>query len=753
MTEHPEPGYHEHFVANPLPMWVYDVETRAFLAVNQAAVASYGYSEDEFLAMTIKDIRPAEDLPELLDDVAGAPEFSVPTRGWRHQAKDGRGIDVEITAHALRFEGRDARLVLALDVTEQRAAEAALAAGERRWRQLIQNSSDAISVLGADGTVVFSSPAIERLFGYVSDEAAGAGMLDQVHPDDLPQAIEIFEAITNRAGPSDPLVIRIFRADGSVAWVEAVANNLLDDPDVAGIVINTRDVSDRKAAEEALVRSEEKWRRLFQHSSDVVSVIGRDGTVVSSTSGSRFFDAPVDTYEGAGLLDFVHPADAEKALTMFEQIAKEPGAGPPLEIRVADANGEWHWIEGIATNLLDDPVIEGIVVNTRNIDQRRRAEDALRESEERLRFIVQHSTDIITVVNDNGHVRYASPATESVPGYPSSGEPFIGGLSALLSDADQDDTLEVLCAQLSTPGVHEPIHLRLLAGDRIRDVELTVNNRLGDSPVAGVLVVARDITERETQKQRRIMDELFADLVMGAVDPAHLSRAHAAGLVQAAEYRALVLPLEQESRRSDDDLMNEFARQMERLNAPGSVWGTFGGLGGVILPSSIDVRGLAGQLCDALVEVFDTDRVVVAVGASKEGPAALKDALDDAIRVLTLARRRGLKGTVAGDDVVVPALLASAPNIAEELSQMLGPLASEDLRSRGELVHTLRTYLAEGLSVHRTAQTLVVHRNTVRSRLKRIESLLGGDISTLKLPLELALLATDLDVPGDGDRR
>jgi len=68
-------------------------------------------------------------------------------------------------------------------------------------------------------------------------------------------------------------------------------------------------------------------------------------------------------------------------------------------------------------------------------------------------------------------------------------------------------------------------------------------------------------------------------------------------------------------------------------------------------------------------------------------------------------------------------------------------------------VHTLRTYLAEGLSVHRTAQTLVVHRNTVRSRLKRIETLVGGDISALKLPLELALLATDLDAEGDGDPR
>lgn len=631
-------------------------------------------------------------------------------------------------------------------------ADAAVAARERRWRRLIENSSDAISVLSADGTVLFTSPAAERLFGHPFDETASTHMLSQVVPDDIPRALEVFAGILEHAGPSEPIEVRIFRADGSIAWVEAVTNNLLDDPDVAGIVVNTRDISDRKAAEEALQRSEERWRRLFENSSDVVTLIGNDGTVVSSTSGSRFFDDAMQDVTGAGLLDFVHPDDKGKALEVFEHILDRPGSTPPVEVRVADANGEWHWVEGIATNLLDDPVVGGIVVNTRNIDERRQAEEALRESEQRLRFIVEHSTDIISVVNDDGGVRYASPAAASVPGYPSAGQSFVNGLLGLLHDADEDEGLRVLEKQLATPGIHDPIHLRLRVDDRARDIELTVNNCLGDAPVTGVLVVARDITEREQQKQRRIMDELFADLVVGTVDSGHLAQAHAAGLLQATEYRAIVLQLDRGAGRPDDDFLYEIGREIERRDEPGSIWGTFGGLGGVILPASADARGLARVLHYTLQDMLASERVLVAIGAEKGGPNALKDALDDAIRVLTLARRRSLTGTVSGDDVVVPALLASAPDIAGELGQMLRPLVQEDLRSRGELVETLRIYLAEGLSVHRTAQVLLVHRNTVRSRLKRIEALVGGSIGSLKLPLELALLANDLAAESDDGR-
>ena len=120
------------FEASPMPMWVYDADTLAFLAVNDAAIRHYGYSREEFLAMRITDIRPPEDVPAMLADVKarGGPGSPTP-KVWRHLRKDGSLITVEITAGRITFEGRKAALVLAHDVTERLRLEQRLADAEK----------------------------------------------------------------------------------------------------------------------------------------------------------------------------------------------------------------------------------------------------------------------------------------------------------------------------------------------------------------------------------------------------------------------------------------------------------------------------------------------------------------------------------------------------------------------------------------------------------------------------------------------
>jgi PAS domain S-box-containing protein len=117
-----EERYRRLFDANPQPVWVFDRETLRFLAVNDAAVQKYGYSRDEFLAMTIADIRPAEEVPALLKDVATRDKKFLGTL-WHHRKKDGSVITVEIISYNLTFEGRDAEFVIAMDVTERSRVE------------------------------------------------------------------------------------------------------------------------------------------------------------------------------------------------------------------------------------------------------------------------------------------------------------------------------------------------------------------------------------------------------------------------------------------------------------------------------------------------------------------------------------------------------------------------------------------------------------------------------------------------------
>jgi PAS domain S-box-containing protein len=136
--------YRNLFESNPHPMWVYDLETLAFLMVNDSAIQNYGYSRDEFLGMTIKDIRPKEDLPALMENIKTSQKIFQSSRGWRHIKKDGSIINVEISSHSLQFDGRPARLIMANDITEQLRTEEKIQQQLRRL-SILRNVDQAIA--------------------------------------------------------------------------------------------------------------------------------------------------------------------------------------------------------------------------------------------------------------------------------------------------------------------------------------------------------------------------------------------------------------------------------------------------------------------------------------------------------------------------------------------------------------------------------------------------------------------------------
>ena len=137
-----------------------------------------------------------------------------------------------------------------------------LGESEKRFRSLVQNASDITTVLDADGTIRYESPSIERLLGYRPEDLVGQNAFDYVHPDDLERVRSIFGETTKRSGASRPAEVRFRHADGSWRYMEWIGNNLLEDPTVKGIVANSRDVTERKEAEEKLreVREAERSR-------------------------------------------------------------------------------------------------------------------------------------------------------------------------------------------------------------------------------------------------------------------------------------------------------------------------------------------------------------------------------------------------------------------------------------------------------------------------------------------------------------
>ncbi|MEO7007913.1 MAG: PAS domain S-box protein, partial [Caldimonas sp.] len=176
-----ESQYRLLFAANPLPMWVFDIETLRFLAVNDTAVARYGYTKDEFLTMTIKDIRPKGAAP-VIDRYRKRGDPGGQIAGvWPHRTKDGRLIDVEVSSNVIRFGARAGRLVLAHDVTERKRAE----------RQL-QKTEAVLEIAGRVAHVAgWTYDLKERVFAY-SDELCALHDLPAGSPVSLKQALDFY---------------------------------------------------------------------------------------------------------------------------------------------------------------------------------------------------------------------------------------------------------------------------------------------------------------------------------------------------------------------------------------------------------------------------------------------------------------------------------------------------------------------------------------------------------------------------------
>lgn len=178
-----EAQYRLLFESNPQPMWVYDLATLRFLAVNDAAVSHYGYSRAEFLDMTIMDIRPGDDV-DLLRTYIATDNLETDHAGeWRHRRKNGSMINVEITSNRVNFAGRAAEFVLANDITERKKAEDALRISEDRYRDLVDNSHELICTHDLEGRVLSVNPWAARALGYPQESLVGlnirAGLLKE----------------------------------------------------------------------------------------------------------------------------------------------------------------------------------------------------------------------------------------------------------------------------------------------------------------------------------------------------------------------------------------------------------------------------------------------------------------------------------------------------------------------------------------------------------------------------------------------
>jgi PAS domain S-box-containing protein len=398
------------FDINPNPMWVFDEETLAFLAVNEAAVKLYGWTREEFLAMTVADIRPQTDIPLLKQKVAeqaGVKACSVGT--WQHCRKDGSPIDVEITVSSLPFADRPGRLAMMNDVTDHRLADETLQQ-ERDLLQAIMNGAknSHLVYLDRDFNFVRVNETYATTCGYRPEEMTGKNHFS-LYPDAENEAIfahvrDSGEAVNYH---DKPFEFPDQPERGMTYWDWSLTPVKNAESRVIGLVFSLFETTARKLAEEALHQQKERLRLALA----AAGMASWDWHVPSGTVVWNEMHYRMMGYEPGELqptyqawADRVHPDDLEATQSMI-QTSMALGTTYTTEFRTLWPDGTIRWLEARGEFEYDadrHPThCYGVMLD---ITERKWAEDELLRAKLEWERTFDSVPDLIAVINEQHRI-------------------------------------------------------------------------------------------------------------------------------------------------------------------------------------------------------------------------------------------------------------------------------------------------------------------------------------------------------------
>jgi PAS domain S-box-containing protein len=392
-----EERYRFLFDNNPLPMWAFDLETLAFLSVNDAAIAHYGYTREEFLTMTVKDIRPPEDVPFFLEtitkDAPGIRNAGV----VRHRKKDGTLLEVEITTNLLIFDGKKAKLVLANDVTEQKLADRKIRESEERYRIVAETANDVIITIDEHSSILFVSSAMEKTLGYKPEELIGKN-LSIIVPERLRAAhsfgMNRYMQTGRKSIPWSGVEIQALHRDGSEKQVEISFGEYHENNKRLFTAV-IRDITERKQAQQIILESEEKYRSIVETANEGIWLADVESvTTYVNRQMAEMLGYTVDEMVGRPIFDFIFEDDFSAAKHKVTQ--RIEGISETNEFRLRKKDGS-----EIITQYNASPIrnqageIVGFLSMNTDITERKNAETALREAENKYRTLVETSPAIV----------------------------------------------------------------------------------------------------------------------------------------------------------------------------------------------------------------------------------------------------------------------------------------------------------------------------------------------------------------------
>ncbi|MCB1259279.1 MAG: PAS domain S-box protein [Acidimicrobiales bacterium] len=488
--------------------------------VSDSVEPTLGYTPDRYLTMTVHELVHPDDV-----------EFARQT--WRHliavpgaearytlrmRAADGSWRDIDVLAQNRTGEPELDCIVASMrDVSDRVRADQELRASEERLRLLLDHSRDALALVDATSAVRWISPVVTQLLGYAPDALSGRSIFELVHHDDLAASLATAAEALGSGVQAAPQTLRVRNAGDEWQPVE-VAAGLLDRGGESWLVLNLRDARWQVEAAQRLEASEQRLRAIIEHAPATAEIIDRDGTIVwISDNVTEVLGWAPDEMVGRGGADFVHPDEVSDLAALFLQVAAEPGSSGTIEMRARHRDGSWRWIANTFTNRLDDPSVDGMVANFRDITDDRTAEQALRDSERLFRSLARSSPVGIYQQDADGSCTYVNERWQLITGYTEAEALGDGWKRIIHPDDRQRISLDRAPDEPWRPPREAEVRI-VRANGAVRWVSIRTAAHLGeDGAIAGLVGTMEDITDRvDAQRDaQRLLDifEATTDLV------------------------------------------------------------------------------------------------------------------------------------------------------------------------------------------------------------------------------------------------
>ena len=384
----------EHFFNNSYDFSCIANKEGYFEVVNASFNKVLGYSNEELVNKPFMDFVHPDDI------VATQAAYQKLISGCtimqfinRYRTNDGAYLMLEWNASPNQATGK--QYCIARDITDKKKAEDALnklneqleqrvnertaeiLQKENRFRALIENSYDVITLLDENLQVFYRSPSAARITGWTDDEIMRTGSLENIHNDDREMTDAVIKELKESSGKPFNTLFRSLHKNGTYIWLEGTAINLLQDENVKAIVFNFRDVTARIKADEKLAASELQFRSLIENSSEGITLSDEFSTILYRSPSSAKIAGGICN---DNIFTCIHPDDEIVIKNKMKQVLTMPGEPVAFEGRFQHTAGHYYWLEGTLTNMLHVEGVNAVVSNYHNITERKKLEDLLHKA-------------------------------------------------------------------------------------------------------------------------------------------------------------------------------------------------------------------------------------------------------------------------------------------------------------------------------------------------------------------------------------